>query len=361
MEESYESDEILLFEIDLPSGKRAKRQFEKELKITIYQVVFVLSSFFFDMLEIRITLSRLNPPRLLVSQFIQYLSMELVFLLKVFFTSYAPHKMAIKETIKLSPISAATLTLIDISADTAAKIALLLAPHEKIESIFGFLSLLQTIVSFFAFTTPFNSLSLLAVSVQTVGYIFVSSTAVGRSYEPTMQDKYQFFGLNPRVAGYMFAIFSVILRCLNLTMTQMMSSSVHFTATSFCQGNGTWGLIITSIYHFFIYYTQKEKIVFLTQPEKIYQSFTLFIIASALKNYTAFWLILHTNAVEYTRVDMMANLMKFAIRHIVFREDGATYGYTKIPTTGILFTILGFTLLCLSPTGSNNHEVIYMR
>ncbi|OHS93711.1 hypothetical protein TRFO_39996 [Tritrichomonas foetus] len=362
MEEEEEENEYTTDSIGfpMPPQQANKKQFWREVDITIYQVIHVIASTFLDLLEIRITLNRLNPPRLLISQSIQYFSMLLAYFFRAFVNSYARKKSENEDGQfqKLSAISAVTLTLLDISCDASAKIALLLSPREKIESFFGLLPLLQTLISFFVFIHPTSYLSIIAVFVQTVGYLFVSSNGVGKQYEPTQQDKYQVFGLTARTAGYVFATISLFLRCINLTMTQIMATSVRFTASSFCQGTGSWGLIITSAYHFFIYKNHKEKIVLLTPATKVYRTLGLFIGVAALKHYTGFWLVLHTSAVEYTRVVMCSNLMMFAVRHVVFREDGAAFGYSQIPVAGLVIMFIGFALLCIAPPSMNDRELL---
>jgi hypothetical protein len=65
--------------------------------------------------------------------------------------------------------------------------------------------------------------------------------------------------------------------------------------------------------------------------------------------YTQCWLVLRTRALEYARTAMFASLVLFAIRHSVYREDGAAYGFYQIPTLGGTLTVVGFVLISLAP------------
>lgn len=351
-------------EFPMPSRETEEKQFWEEVYITSNQFIFVISSVILDILEIKMTLHRLNPPRLLVSQSIQYFSMILAYFFEemIKFCRYGKNntnnKIEEDKSEKLSPLSAITLTLLDISCDASTKIALILSPRDKIESFFGFLPLFQTIISFFILPQQINFLSFLTVSLQTVGYIFISSNVVGRASEPTSVAQYEVLGIPADMAGYMFAAISLFLRCLNLTMTQLLSTSIHLSPSSFCQATGFWGLIITSVYHCIILEMQKEKIIFLTPSDKIYRIMFDFVIVSAFNHYTGFWLILHTSAVEYTRVVMCSNLMIFICRHEVYREEGATFGYAKIPLSGIILTIIGFVLFIIMPPTMPERELL---
>ena len=346
--------------VEVPlQSPNTKKQFWKEAYITFYQAMNAVSGVFVDLLEIKMTLHRLNPPRLLISQSIQYFSMILAVFWRHLVNSSQnekSHSDSKEKQEKLTVSSAASLTLLDISCDASAKIALLLSPREEIESFFGLLPLFQTVISFFLFRQQFSFIALSAVALQTVGYILVSSKVVGRISEPSHEDRYRILGLSTSTMGYVFAAISLVLRIINLTMTEMLSRSFPLSASSFCRGTGLWGLMITSLYHGIIFYLQREKIVFLAPSNQIYQTMTFFIIASALYRYSSFWLILHTSAVEYTRVVMVSNLMMFAIRHVVYKEEGATFGYTQIPLLGIVFSFAGFALLCIAPLGFTNRE-----
>ena len=348
-------------EFPMPSTETTEKQFWEEVYITCNQFIFVVSSVFLDILEIKMTLHRLNPPRLLISQSFQYFSMLLAYFFQELIKIYrfeTTNELEEDKSEKLSPLSAVTLTLLDISCDASTKIALILSPREKIESFFGFLPLFQTIISFFILPQQINFLSFLTVSLQTVGYIFISSNVVGRASEPTPVAQYEVLGMPADMAGYIFAALSLFLRCLNLTMTQLLSASIHLSPSSFCQATGLWGLIITSVYHFIIIQSQKEKIVFLSPSDQIYRIMTDFVLVSALNHYTGFWLILHTSAVEYSRVVMCSNLMIFIGRHEVFREEGATFGYAKIPLSGIILTIIGIFLFIMMPPTMPDRELL---
>lgn len=357
--DEYKDD--ISIEFPMPSEETKLKQIWEEVDVTIYQVIFVVSSVILDLLEIKITLHRLNPPRLLISQSFQYFSMIIASYWKKFVKSYRIETFRDKEEDQsedLSPLSALTLTLLDISCDASTKIALLLSPREKIESFFGFLPLLQTVISYFILPQQINILSFISVSVQTIGYILVTSNVVGRASEPTPGTQYEVLGIPAGTAGYIFAALSLFLRCLNLTMTQLLSASVHLSATSFCQATGVWGLIITSVYHFIILQSQKEKIVFLSPSNQIYTTMGFFVAISAFNHYAGFWLILHTSAVEYSRVVMCSNLMMFYVRHEVFREEGATFGYATVPLSGIIITVIGFALFCVVPPSVSDRELL---
>jgi hypothetical protein len=73
-----------------------------------------------------------------------------------------------------------------------------------------------------------------------------------------------------------------------------------------------------------------------------------FVAAAACQQYSACWLVLNTRAVEYARVVMFASVLFIALRHTIFKEDGAAYGFYQVPTVGALATVFGFVLISLT-------------
>jgi UDP-N-acetylmuramyl pentapeptide phosphotransferase/UDP-N-acetylglucosamine-1-phosphate transferase len=47
---------------------------------------------------------------------------------------------------------------------------------------------------------------------------------------------------------------------------------------------------------------------------------------------------------------MFASLVLLAIRHTVYREDGAAYGFYQIPRFGGMLVVAGFVLVSCAPT-----------
>jgi hypothetical protein len=45
---------------------------------------------------------------------------------------------------------------------------------------------------------------------------------------------------------------------------------------------------------------------------------------------------------------MFAALLEFAIRHTVYREDGAAYGFCQVPQAGAALTVVGLVLIGLA-------------
>jgi hypothetical protein len=316
--------------------------------ITVYQVMHVLSALVLDVIEIRMTLARLNPPRLLISQSVQYVAMFCAAFFHAFARSYGRARN-IDSGERLPPISAATLTMLDISCDASSKIAFLLSPRYRIEAFLGILPLAQTIVSYFTFSAPMIAVQLLGTTIQTFGFMIVCSDVIGKPFEPVEQEHWKVLGMESETAGYLFAAASLILRCLNLTMTQALSTSIHLTAASFCRGTGVWGFLLTSIYHFVIYRTGRERLVIFNYLNQLPILTVLFIAVAAAKHYTCFWLVLKTSALEYSLVVMFGNVAMFIVRRMMFREDGATFGYAQFPVMGMATTIIGLAMMSIQP------------
>jgi hypothetical protein len=331
----------------LPSELKSREKLrEIEMLVTAYQVIHVISAMFLDILEIRMTLSRLNPPRLLISQSIQYFSMLVAAFFSAFAKSYARRKKVIPGP-PLPVTSAATLTMLDISCDACSKIALLLGPRDKIEGFLGFLPVIQTIVSHFTFSAPIIPIHFLGTLFQTAGYMIVSKEVIGKRSEPIEQERWRVLGMKSETAGYLFSLASLVLRCLNITMTQALSASIHLSASSFCRGTGTWGLLLTSAYNLMIYWTGRDKIVFLKYTDQLPILTVLFIVVAAIKHYSCFWLVLHTSAREFSLVMLFVNVVLCVVRRVMFREDGATFGYAQFPVFGMVIILTGFALLGL--------------
>lgn len=334
----------------LPSEVRSEGRIKKhEWSITVHQVLHVISSVFLDILEIRLTLIRLNPPRLLISQAFQYLGMLLAAAFRSFVNSYSNEQ--VQTTEELPSISAATLTLLDISCDACTKIAGLFSPRDEIEGFYGLVSVMQTIVSHLTLAQPIPAIHIIGVVIQAIGFGVVCHSLIDHRFEPIQQEKYIVLGMDATRAGIIFACLSHVLRCLNLTMTQAVSSSVHFTASSFCKGTGLWGLLMTSAYHLLLYVAGEEKLIILQSQSQVSTLIIVFIIVGAFKQYTCFWLVIHTSAMEYSQVLIFSKVLMFIVRRIVYREDGATFGYMKFPLIGMIITFTGFGMLSVSSIG----------
>jgi hypothetical protein len=85
----------------------------------------------------------------------------------------------------------------------------------------------------------------------------------------------------------------------------------------------------------------------------------IFLILAAFKHYTCFWLVLHTSALEFSLLGMVSNVVIFLLRRLVFREDGAPFGYGTFPVWEMMTTVVGFTLIsvCASST-AGDHSVL---
>jgi hypothetical protein len=329
----------------VPSELKTREKLrEFEIWVTVCQVTHVISAMFFDILEIRMTLSRLNPPRLLISQSMQYLAMVVAAVFSAFAKSYTRRKPAVTRQ-ALPAISAATLTILDISCDACSKIALLLGPRDQIEGFLGFLPLIQTVVSHFTFSSPIIATHFFGALLHTAGFVIVSASVLGKPSEPIEQERWRVLGLASRTAGYLFGGASLVLRCLNLTMTQALSASIHLSAASFCRGTGTWGLLLTAAYHAAIWAAGRERMVVLKFADRLPILTALFVAVAALKHYTAFWLVLHTSALEFSLVVAFVDVVLCVARRVMFREDGATFGYAQFPVVGSLAILIGFAML----------------
>jgi hypothetical protein len=130
-------------------------------------------------------------------------------------------------------------------------------------------------------------------------------------------------------------------------MTQALSSSIHLSAASFCRGTGLWGLLLTAAYHIVIYLTGRERMVILKYVDQLPILTVLFVAVAALKHYTSFWLVLHTSALEFSLVVTFVNVVLCVVRRVMFREDGATFGYAQFPVVGSLAILTGFAMLSL--------------
>jgi hypothetical protein len=89
-------------------------------------------------------------------------------------------------------ISAATLMLVDISAKTSN----MLAAEHSVEPIFGFLSLLQSVISFVVFDQPFKFCMLSDTLLQTYDYFMVSIAYPGTEFTSVSRVAHRIFGSN---------------------------------------------------------------------------------------------------------------------------------------------------------------------
>jgi hypothetical protein len=243
---------------------------------------------------------------------------------------------------RLPVVSSATLTLLDFGVDASEKIAHILGPSHIVDSIFGFFSLGQIFLSSICFTQTTSPLHIAGGVLQTYGYVVICISAgdhsVSRRHHPI-------FGSWAPTVGLSFAIVALLLRCMSTTMTEALGSSVG----ALCRGNGFMGIMIITVYHGVILATKTEKIVLLVAAKESAVITLCFVVAAAFQQCSGFWLVLHTRAVEYARVVMYASLVFFAIRHIMYREDGAAYGFYQVPTLGALMTTIGFVLISITP------------
>jgi hypothetical protein len=255
---------------------------------------------------------------------------------------------------RLPVISSATLTLIDIGVDASEKIAHILGPSHLVDSIFGFFSLGQIFLSSFCFAQTMSPFHVASGVLQTYGYLVICVAAGDHSLASVSRGQHPLFGSWAPTVGLFFAIVALLLRCLSTTMTEALGYNVKLTVGELCRGNGFVGITIIIVYHGLLLATKTEKIVLLVAVKETAVIAMCFTIAAAFQQYAGFWLVLRTRAVEYARVVMFASLAFFAIRHMVYREDGAAYGFYQFPTIGTLMTAIGFILITLAPpTGAD--------
>jgi hypothetical protein len=137
-------------------------------------------------------------------------------------------------------------------------------------------------------------------------------------------------------------------------MAEALCCNVKLTVGELCRGNGFVGITIITVYHTLILATKTEKVVLLVAAKEIAIIPLCFTVAAAFQQYSGFWLVIHTKAVEYARVVMFASLVFFGIRHMVYREDGAAYGFYQVPTLGAFITAIRFILISITPpTGTD--------
>jgi hypothetical protein len=313
----------------------------RELSITLYQCIFVTSFVITELLSIRLSLSRFNAPRLAFTQCLRYIGMLIAGLfVKVRHSDSDDH---------LPWISSTTLTLLDFGVDASEKIAHMLAPSHLIESIFAFFSLLQTFASGICFDQPITALPVTGGILQIYGYFIISESYAGHSVDLVSRGRHPMFGGMEETIGLFFGIVALILRCLSITMTEALYYNVRLTVGELCRSNGSVGLLIMIVYHGIVFATHTEKYVVLISAEEVAVILVVFVLAAAFQQYSAFWLVLHTKAVEYARVFMFASLVLFALRHAVCKEDGAAYGFYKVPPMGAVLTTVGFVLISVTP------------
>jgi hypothetical protein len=244
----------------------------------------------------------------------------------------------------------------DIATDTAIKVAHMLAPEHSVDAIFGFLSLLQSLISFITFGHPLSLGALFGAIMQTYGYFLISTSCAVSEFEVS-RGVHPVFGSKHETAGLFFAIVALILNSLSITMIEALSGNVKLTVGELCRGNGFMGFAITAAYHALVLATKTEKYVVLV-PVPAVSLFTLaFVVAAAVQQYSQCWLVLHTRAVEYARTAMFASVVLFGIRRSVFREDGAAYGFYKVPLVGGFLTVAGLALISFTPPIAGGRRV----
>jgi hypothetical protein len=236
------------------------------------------------------------------------------------------------------------------------KIAFMLAPEHSVEAIFGLLSLLQALISFVAFGQPVSPGSLAGAVMQTYGYFLIAGSCAGEELS-VRRGLHPFFGAMPEFAGVFFAVVALVLQVISLTMVEALSGNVKLTVGELCRGNGFMGFAITAAYHGFVLGTKTERYVVLVPPTDATWLAVSFVVAAAVQQYAQSWLVLRTRAVEYARTAMFASLVLFAIRHSVYREDGAAYGFYQIPPFGGMLTLAGFVLISLEASGGGTKRV----
>jgi hypothetical protein len=244
---------------------------------------------------------------------------------------------------RLPLITSATMTFIDIGADAATKVSHILAPHYMVDPISGFFSLFQGGTSSLIFGQQVSVFHLTGGLLQTYGYVLISSAYTHDI--SIFRDTHPIFGSMQEVVGILFALLAVILQCLSITMAEALSLNVRLTAGELCRANGFVGMTVTSLYHLFVFVTKSEKYMVLISPSKLGVICAVFLIVSGIQQYLAFWLVLNTKAVEYARVIMFSSLLFCGIRHAIYKEDGAAYGFYTIPGIGIIAILIGFLFL----------------
>jgi hypothetical protein len=139
-------------------------------------------------------------------------------------------------------------------------------------------------------------------------------------------------------------------------MTEALSGNVKLTVGALCRDSGFVGLTITALYHAIVLATNTERYVVLAAPREAALLFAVFVVAAGCQQYSQCWLVLRTRAVEYARVVTFASLVLAAIRHSVFREEGAAYGFYQFPWIAAAVTIAGFVLVSIGPSpGAGMH------
>jgi hypothetical protein len=328
---------------------------KKELSITLFQLLFVGAYVSTELLSIRLSLFRLNPPRLAITQALRYIGMAIAGFCIQFLHSCRREKELSPPEERLPTITSATLTLLDFIVDAAEKISHILAPSHIVESIFGFFSLFQTGLSGMCFGHPITILHLTGGIMQTYGYFVICTSCVENSAETVSRGSHPVFGSMSESAGLFFAVLSVVIRCLSITMCEALSSNVKITVGELCRGNGVIGVLIMIFYHGLVLFTNTEKYLFLISGREMFVLCVVFVIASGFQAYAAFWLVLHTKAVEYSRVVMFASVVFFVFRHALYKEDGAAYGFYQVPFVGAVITSVGFLLITASPPVGMGH------
>lgn len=323
-----------------------------ELSITFHQLLYVISYVVIELIEVRLTYQRYFPPRLLISQFLQYVSMFIA----SFLTKGTINRRYFGKQ-KLSSLSSITLTLLDISCDASTKISMIFANVDKIETSMGFFQIFQCLISKICFGTKFNLMESLGIIFQTFGYIMISKSPVGEPYEPIQTQNNMMMGFETTTWGYLFFVVALTLRCMSLTIIESLNTTIEITPQSLCRGNGSYGILITFFYNMYIVLSKKDKIVFLSFLN-LFPLILFYLLLNGIKYHNQFWLLLNTTAIENSRVTMLAMIALFYSRHIIFRREGMVYGYSSISTIGAFFTIVGFSFLSMYQKYNNDNYLI---
>jgi len=328
-----------------PDTGREKHR--EEIYIGVFQFLFLLSNIVVELLEIKMSLLHLNPPRLLFIQGIHYISMIIAGIFSFFL-----HKIACFNTYEgfqnLDPLSATTLTLLDICCDASILISKIMVPSYKVEAIAGLQVILQLVFSAIFFSRKYSIYIFIASGFQVSGYVISCLNVVGNPSEPLIHQSHSFLGEYSALIGIFFMGLAIILRTTSYTMTEALSSSVKLTAGSFCRGNGVWGLLICCVYNYFVVKSGSESLSIPISFSKFLLYVLVFMFFSAIQHYSAFWLVLKTKAVEFSHVWLLSELFMIGIRYTIFREDGAPYGFAPIPMMSVYFTIAGLIFFSFS-------------
>jgi hypothetical protein len=225
----------------------------------------------------------------------------------------------------------------------------MLAHSQIVDSIFGLLSLLQGSISLACFGQPLTAFHLAGGIMQTYGYFLICMASEPAHALVIERGSLPLFGSIQEGAGLFFAAVALVLQCLSITMTEALSSNVKLTVGELLRGNGFIGLGLTFVYHLIVLTTKTEQLVLLVSNREITVFALVFVAAAGCQQYSACWLVLNTRAVEYARVVIFASVVFIGLRHAIYKEDGAAYGFYQVPPIGALATVIGLALISFTP------------